>query len=75
MCEIHSNNELGQNVNETVLLEESRKNNVEIIFNSCFKINNCMGWTQALLTNQIYLFLNSMKKCDFCKRGRERERQ
>ena len=32
MCEIHSNNELGQNVNETALLEESRKTVEEIIY-------------------------------------------
>ena len=32
MCEIYSHNELGQNVNETSLLEESRNSNVEIVF-------------------------------------------
>ena len=32
MCEIHSNNEPGQNVNETALLEESRKTVEEIIY-------------------------------------------
>ena len=49
MCEIHSNNELGQNVNETVLLEESRKNNVEIIFNSCFKIKYLHGMDAGII--------------------------